>query len=134
MQDSVFTKIIKGEIPCHKVYEDAKTIVFVPLYPIAKGHVLAVSKMQIDQFFDLPTEDYQALMATVQRVAAHMHAVLGVKRVGLQVVGLDVPHVHVHIIAFDTLDEFREHPDESTPVDHVLLDAIAKKLRMPDNL
>lgn len=134
MQDSIFTKIIKGEIPCHKVYEDAKTIVFVPLHPIAKGHVLAVPKLQVDQFFDLPAEDYQALMATVQKVAAHMNQVLGTKRVGLQVVGLDVPHVHVHIVAFDTLEEYREHPDQSAPVDNAKLAAMAERLRLPDEL
>jgi len=134
MQDSVFTKIIKGEIPCHKVYEDAKTIAFVPLHPIARGHVLAVPKLQIDQFFDLPTDDYTALMATVKKVAAHMNAVLGTKRIGLQVVGLDVPHVHIHVIAFDTLEEYREHPDESAPVDHALLAGMAEKLRLPDEL
>jgi len=134
MQDSIFTKIIKGEIPCHKVYEDAKTIVFVPLHPVARGHVLAVPKRQIDQFFDLPTEDYHALMTTVQKVAAHMKQVLDTERVGLQVVGLDVPHAHIHIIAFNTLEEFREHPDESAPVDQEKLRLIAESLRLPDQL
>ena len=132
MQDSVFTQIIKGELPYHKVYEDTKTIAFIPLHPIAKGHVLVVPKLQIDQFFDLPAEEYQALMATVQKVAQHMREVLQTKRVGLQVVGVDVPHAHVHVIAFDTLEEFRELPDESTPADHTVLAALAEKLRMED--
>jgi histidine triad (HIT) family protein len=134
MQDSVFTKIIKGEIPCYKVYEDAKTIAFLPLHPIAKGHVLVVPKLQIDQFFNLPSEEYRALMATVQKVAKHMKIALSTKRVGLQVVGLDVQHAHIHVIAFDTLKEFREQPDESTPVDTKKLQALADKLRMEDSL
>lgn len=130
MQDSVFTKIIHGELPSHKIYEDEHTLAFLPLYPIAQGHVLVVPKRQIDQFFDLPNPDYQALMATVQKVAAHLKAVLGTKRVGLQIVGLDVPHAHVHVIAFDTLQEFRQIPDESQPPDQQLLTALAEKLKI----
>ncbi len=127
-EDSVFTKIIKGEIPSHKVYEDEKTIVFVPLHPIAKGQVLVVPKIQVDQFFDLPDDYYQALMATVKKVAQHMKQVLGTTRVGLKVVGLDVPHVHIHVVAFDTIEEYNETPDESGEVDHSALAALAKTL------
>ncbi len=127
MQDSVFTKIIKGEIPGHKVYEDDKTIVIVPLEPIAKGHLLVIPKKQIDQFFDLPDEDYQALMSTVKKTAAQMKKVLQTTRVGLQVVGLDVPHVHVHVIAFDTIEEFHEMGEQTEP-DHKMLEDFATKL------
>ncbi len=129
MQDSIFTKIIKGEIPCHKVYEDDKTIAFMPLHPIAKGHVLVVPKLQVDQFFDLPTDSYQALMSTVQKVAQRMKQVLGTKRVGLKVVGLDVPHTHVHVIAFDSLQEYDQNSDESLEPDHTALAELAKKLK-----
>lgn len=128
MQDSVFTRIIKGELPCHKVYEDEQTIAFIPLHPIAKGHVLVVPKLQVDQFVELPEPDYTALMRSVQKVAQRMRDVLQPKRVGLQVVGLDVPHVHVHVIAFDTLEEYRELPDQSQEPDHEKLAALAKKL------
>lgn len=131
-QDSVFTKIIKGEIPSHKIYEDDKTIAFLPLHPIAKGHVLVVPKTQIDHFMDLPTDDYQALWTTVQKVAKHMKNTLQTKRVGLQVVGLDVPHAHVHVIAFDTIDEFREKEDMSVEPDHDSLAKIAQQLRMEE--
>lgn len=128
MADSVFTKIIKGEIPCHKVYEDEKTIAFLPLHPIAKGHVLVVPKLEIDEFIDLPDEDYQALMQTVKKVGKRMREVLKSKRIGLQVVGLDVPHVHIHVIAFDTLGQFHEIPDQSAEPDHQKLAEMAKKL------
>lgn len=128
MEDSVFTKIIKGELPSSKVYEDDKTIVIVPLHPIAKGHLLVIPKLQIDQFIDLPDEDYQAVMTTVKKIARHMKEVLGTKRVGLQVVGLDVPHVHVHVVAFDTVEEYRETPDESSPPDFEKIKALADKL------
>ena len=106
MQDSVFTKIINRELPSNIIYEDDMTIVIVPLETIAKGHVLAIPKAQVDQFFDLPPEEYQALMLTVKKVSKQMKAVYQTKRVGIQVVGLDVPHAHVHIVAFDTLEEF----------------------------
>jgi histidine triad (HIT) family protein len=82
------------------------SIVIVPLEVIAKGHVLVIPKLQVDQFFDLPDEEYQALMITVKKVAAQMKEIYKTARVGMQVVGLDVPHVHVHVVAFDTLEEF----------------------------
>lgn len=132
-QESVFTKIIKGEIPSHKVYEDDATIALLPLHPIAKGHVLVVPKTQVDQFFDLDDGDYQALMKTVKNVAAHMKQVLQTKRVGLQVVGLDVPHAHIHVIAFDTLDEFRQKEDTTKEPDHTKLAELAAKLRLEAN-
>jgi histidine triad (HIT) family protein len=130
MDDSIFTKIIKGEIPCHKVYEDDKTIAFLPLQPVALGHVLAVPKLQVDQFYDLPDDDYQALMATVKKVAQHMKHVLGSKRIGLKVVGEEVPHAHVHIIAFDTVAQYNELPDLAAPPDHTALAAMAKRLML----
>lgn len=128
MQDSIFTKIIKGEVPAHRVYEDAATVAIIPLHPIAKGHVLVIPKVQVDQFVDLSAEDYQALMESVHKVGRRMKEVLQPKRIGLQVVGLDVPHVHVHVIAFDTLDEYRELPDEASPPDHEKNAALAEKL------
>ncbi|HEX8182940.1 MAG TPA: HIT domain-containing protein [Candidatus Saccharimonadales bacterium] len=129
-QDSIFTKIIKGELPCHKVYEDAQTIAFLPLHPIAHGHVLVVPKLQIDQFYDLPAAEYQALMATVQKVAQHLQQTLGTKRVGLKIVGLDVPHAHIHVIAFNTLAEYNEQPDETAEPDHLALASLAKRLML----
>lgn len=128
MTDSIFTKIIKGEIPCHKVYEDSRTIAFIPLRPVALGHVLVVPKTQIDQFIDLPEVDYQALMATVKKVGLRMKEVLKPKRIGLQIVGEQVPHAHVHVIAFDKIEQFREIPDESIEPNHEALAEMAKAL------
>jgi histidine triad (HIT) family protein len=128
MSDSVFTKIIKGEIPAHKVYEDDNTIAIVPLHTIAKGHVLVIPKVQVDQFIDLNDDDYQALMATVKKVGRRMREVLNPKRIGLQVIGTDVPHVHVHVIAFDTSSEYYERSDESKEPDQTKLAEMAQKL------
>ncbi len=128
MEDSIFTKIIKHELPCHKVYEDELTIAIIPLYPIAVGHVLVIPKVQVDQFFDLDDKNYQALMLTVKKVAKRMKKVLQTKRIGLQVIGVDVPHCHVHVIAFNTVDEYRQAADESVPVNHQKLSNMASRL------
>ena len=93
MEDSVFTKIIKGELPSHKVYEDDSTLALMPLHPVAQGHVLVIPKTQVDSFYDLENDDYIALMQTVKKIAKRMKEVLGTKRVGLQIVGLDVPQI-----------------------------------------
>src|SRR6266536_5250255 len=116
-EPSVFTKIIRGELPCYKVYEDERTLAFIPLHPTAKGHVLVVPKVQVDQFIDLQPDDYHAVMETVQKVGRRMNDVLRPKRIGLKVIGLDVPHVHIHVLAFDTGTQYHEIADESAPVD-----------------
>ena len=128
MQKSVFTRIIDGEIPCHKVYEDELTIAIIPLYPIAVGHVLVISKTQVDEFFELNERDYLALMQTVKKVAKRMKEILGTKRVGLQVIGVDVAHVHIHVVAFNNIDEYKENRDETVPVDELELARLASLL------
>jgi len=128
MKDSVFTKIIKHELPCHKVYEDDFTIAIIPLYPIALGHVLVIPKVQVDQFYDLDQANYLALMDTVKKVSKRMKQILQTERIGLQVIGTDVPHCHVHVVAFNTVDEYKQTADESGPVDHQKLSEMASRL------
>ncbi len=129
MQDSIFTKIIKGEIPCHKIYEDDKTFAFLDIYPVQPGMVLVVTKTQAPTILDLSDEDYQALWATVRKIAARLHDVFPEKkRIGIQVEGLDVPHVHVKLFPVDTGDEFRQKPDMTVEPDHEALAKIAKRL------
>ena len=94
---SVFTKIIQGEIPCYKIYEDDKTLAFLDIAPEAEGHTLVVPKLEVDKVYDLPDEDYQAVMATVKKLARHYEDILG-ERMMIKVVGVDVPHAHVHIL------------------------------------
>lgn len=129
MEDSIFTKIIKGEIPCHKVYEDEKTLAFVDIHPIQPGHTLVISKTQVEFVWDLEKEDYQAVMETVQKVATRLKEVLGVPYVGLQVIGVDVPHAHVHVIPFSTTEEFRTRSDANAEPDHPALADMAQKLQ-----
>lgn len=129
MSDSIFTKIIKGEIPCHKVYEDDKTLAFLDIHPIQPGHVMVIPKAQVDHLWDLEEQDYQAVMATVKKVANRQREVLKPIRVGVHVVGLDVPHAHVHVFPFNTMAEYRNAPDMTADPDNVALAEMAEKLR-----
>lgn len=128
MQDSIFTKIIKGQIPCHKVYEDDLTIAFMDIHPAQPGHVLVVPKKQIDEFQDLPDDYYHAVWSTVKKVAQRQKVVLGRKRSGVHVVGLDVPHAHVHVLPFDTLEQYLTVADKTEEPNHDALAEMAKRL------
>lgn len=128
MQDSIFTKIIKGEIPCHKVYEDDQTLAFLDIHPVQPGHTLVTPKKQIEYVWDLDADNYQAVMATAQKVAERLREVLQVPYVGEQIVGVDVPHAHVHLIPFSTVDQFRTEPDMAAEPNHSALAELAAKL------
>jgi histidine triad (HIT) family protein len=114
MQDSLFTKIINGEIPSHKVYEDEKTLAFLSIYPSVTGHTLVIPKVQVESLWDLDSDDYSAVMETTQKVALRLREVLSVERIGEKVIGLDVPHAHVHLIPFNSAEEYyaKETTDE----------------------
>jgi histidine triad (HIT) family protein len=132
MQESIFTKIIKGEIPCHKVYEDTETFAFLDIHPVQPGHTLVIPKKQVEFVWDLGPADYRALMGTVQKVALHIRESLGSPYVGEQVMGVDVPHAHVHLFPFANAAEFRRVPDMDAEPDHAALAAMAARLRMED--
>ncbi len=115
---SIFSKIIAGDIPSYKIYEDEKTYAFLDINPESKGHTLVVPKVEVDKIYELSDEDYHALWASVKKVAARMEEVSG-RRVIMKVVGTDVPHAHVHLMPMDetweygrtlqlTEDEFKE--------------------------
>ena len=97
---SIFSKIIAGEIPCYKIYEDEKTFAFLDIHPETPGHTLVVPKNEVDKIYDLPMEDYLAVMKTVKILAKRMEEVFG-ERTLLKVIGTDVPHAHVHLVSFD---------------------------------
>lgn len=103
--DSIFTKIIKGEIPCYKISENDKFFAFLDIRPNAKGHSLVVPKKQIDKLFDLDAETYLELFEYAQKVARALKKVVPCKRIGLSVIGLEVPHVHVHLIPLNSMDD-----------------------------
>lgn len=127
-QDSVFTKIIHGEIPCHKIYEDERTLAFLDIHPAQPGHTLVIPKTQVEFIWDLDDEDYQAVMTSVKRIGRRIREVLAVPYVGVKVIGTDVPHAHVHLIPFRKGSEFHSQPDMDQEPDHAVLEALAKKL------
>ena len=106
MQDSIFTKIINGEIPSYKIYEDERTFAFLDINPIQPGHTLVVPKSQVDHFEDLEPEDYEALMHTVKLLSQNMRDELQVERICIVVEGFEVPHTHIHLIPCNTEEDF----------------------------
>lgn len=98
MKPSIFTKIINGELPCYKIFEDERTFAFLNINPIQPGHLLVVPKVQVDHLEDLDEEDYYAVMKTVKFLMQHIRDELQVERACLRVEGFEVAHAHVHII------------------------------------
>ncbi|PKA82687.1 histidine triad (HIT) family protein [Ulvibacter sp. MAR_2010_11] len=102
---SIFTKIINGEIPCYKVAEDENFIAFLDINPNAKGHTLCVPKEEEDKIFDMGEHMYLQLMQFSRKVAIALEKTVACKRVGMAVIGLEVPHVHVHLIPLNDMKE-----------------------------
>ncbi|MEZ4874351.1 MAG: HIT domain-containing protein [Flavobacteriaceae bacterium] len=100
---SIFTKIINGEIPCYKVAEDDQFIAFLDINPNALGHTLCVPKQEINKVFDMEETHYQALMKFSYKVAKALEKSVSCKRIGVSVIGLEVPHVHVHLIPINEM-------------------------------
>ena len=101
--ETLFTKIINGEIPSYKVAEDAYNFAFLDINPNTKGHVLCVPRTAVDKIFDLAEEDYQQLMSFSRRVALAMRTVVSCKRIAMSVIGLEVHHAHVHLIPIEKM-------------------------------
>ena len=129
MEESIFTKIVKGEIPAHKVYEDEKVLAFLDIYPAQPGHALVIPKTQVEFVWDLADEEYQAVMMASKKVALRLREVLQTRYVGEKIIGVDVPHAHVQLIPFDTIEQFKAPQDMNREPDHVALAAMAEKLR-----
>ena len=127
MEDSLFTKIIKKEVPAHIIYEDDKTLAFLDIFPIVRGHTLVIPKTQVENVWDLNDQDYQALMATVKKVALRLDRVLSPAKVGLKIMGTDVPHAHVHVIPFNDPEEFHIKSNHNQ-TDHSVLERLASEL------
>lgn len=102
---TLFTKIINREIPAYIVAEDDKHVAFLDVYPLVMGHVLCVPKTETDYIFDLPAEDFAALHLFSQKVAKAVKAAVECKRVGVAVVGLEVPHAHIHLVPLQTVQD-----------------------------
>ena len=104
---SIFTKIIQGEIPSYKIAEDENYFAFLDINPNAKGHTLVIPKKEVNKIFDLDKEMYSGLMDFSYRVAKALEKAVPCERIGMSVIGLEVPHVHVHLIPINIMDDMR---------------------------
>ena len=104
---SIFTKIINGEIPCYKIAEDENFLAFLDVNPNAKGHTLCIPKQEINKIFEMEDDLYIGLMQFSKKIAVALEKTVPCKRIGMAVVGLEVPHAHVHLIPLNEMDEMR---------------------------
>ncbi|MEQ6123660.1 HIT family protein [Pseudotenacibaculum sp. MALMAid0570] len=104
---TIFTKIVQGEIPSYKVAEDENYYAFLDINPNAKGHTLVIPKQEVNKIFDLDKEIYKGLMDFSYRVAKALEKAIPCERIGMSVIGLEVPHVHVHLIPINFMDDMR---------------------------
>lgn len=102
---SIFTKIINGEIPSYKIAEDDNFIAFLDVMPLVKGHALVIPKKEVDLIFDLESEDFKNLWGFAQQVAKKIEKAIPCKRVGVAVVGLEVPHAHIHLVPLNAMQD-----------------------------
>ena len=102
---SLFSKIVAGEIPCHKVAESEDFLAFLDIFPLVKGHTLVIPKQEIDYFYDLPDQLLAQLMVFSKSVAKAIETAIPCERIGLSVVGLEVPHAHVHLIPINSIND-----------------------------
>ena len=103
--ESLFSKIVSGQIPAHKVAETLEYLAFLDINPLTEGHLLVIPKKEVDYLFDLDSETYLGLMMFAKIVAAGLKRAMPCERVGLTVIGLDVPHAHIHLIPINTMDD-----------------------------
>ena len=128
-EPSIFTKIIRGELPAHTLYEDERTLAFLDIFAVVEGHTLVIPKKQVEFLWDLGEDDYRAVMLTAKKVAARLREVLQVPYVGEKVVGTDVPHAHVHLVPFHTSAEYHRAGQENREeADHEALATLAARL------
>ena len=124
---SIFTKIIKGELPCYKIDETDDCFAFLDINPNSKGHTLCILKKDIDYIFDLNSEDYQKLMNFSRKIAIALKKSVNCKRIALSVVGLEVPHVHVHLIPLESMSDMNFN--RSIKLDDDEFKSLVKKIK-----
>jgi histidine triad (HIT) family protein len=123
---TIFTKIINGEIPCYKVAETDKYLAFLDVNPNAAGHTLCIPKQEVNKIFDMEEDDYLGLMQFSRKVAKALEKSVDCKRIGVAVVGLEVPHTHVHLIPLNEMDDMRfQKKVQLSPEE---FEALAKKI------
>jgi len=127
-EPSIFTRIINGEISCHKIYEDDRVIAILDAHPIFEGHTLVIPKIQVDHIWDLSDDDYDYLWKISKKIGKHIHQVINCPRVGVVVEGFGVPHTHVHLIPIYERNDL-QRPEKLVLTDEQLA-ATAARLKM----
>jgi len=133
MEDTIFTKIVKGEIPCYKIAENDKFFAFLDISPIAKGHTLVITKLQNDYIFDLPDDLLGEMMVFAKKVAVGIREAIPCNRIGVAVIGIDVPHNHIHLVPINGVGDlnFKAERVKLTPEEFKQIAAdIAQKIKL----
>lgn len=124
---SIFSKIINGEIPCYKIAETEKCIAFLDVFPLVEGHVLVVPKKEVDYIFDLEDSDFTELQLFSKKVARAIKQVISCKRIGVAVIGLEVPHAHIHLVPMNNTDDLNFTKSKLKPSKEQL-EKVARKI------
>ena len=124
---SIFSKIVKGEIPCYKIAENKNYLAFLDIFPLKKGHTLVIPKKEVDNIFDLDKETYLGLMEFSAEVAIAIKKVIPCNRIAISVIGLEVPHAHVHLIPINNMNDCN-FANEKLKLTKEELEEIAKKI------
>jgi histidine triad (HIT) family protein len=123
---SIFSKIIAGEIPCHKIAETENCFAFLDIMPLANGHVLVIPKKETDYIFDIESEEYKELWAFAQTVAKAIKKAIPCKKVGVAVVGLEVPHAHIHLVPINNVEDLNFSKAKLKPTQEELAETAEK--------
>ncbi len=125
---SLFTKIVNGEIPCHKIAEDHNFLAFLDIAPLAKGHTLVIPKKEVDYYFDLSVEEIAAINVFAKMVSQKVEAAIPCERIGVAIIGLEVPHAHIHLIPLNSVEDIN-FSRPKLDISQEELSEIAKKIR-----
>jgi len=124
---TIFTKIVNGEIPCHKVAEDDNFLAFLDINPNTRGHTLCIPKVEVNKLFDLDESTYDGLMSFCRKVAKALEKTVPCERIGMAVIGLEVPHVHVHLIPINAMKDMTFQ--DKTTLSSEEMSALAKQIQ-----
>ena len=127
MQESIFTKIVKGEIPCFKIAETNDFLAFLDVMPLRKGHTLVIPKKQVDYLYDLEDDVLSDLFIFSKKVAKKIESKISCKRIGVSVIGLEVPHAHIHLIPIDSVADI-DFSQPKLKLSNIELSEIADKI------
>ena len=125
---SVFSRIVAGEIPCHRIVEDEEFLAFLDITPVAMGHTLVVPKLEIDYIFDMDDDTLGRLFSFSKKVAIQLKRAVPCRRVGMSVIGLEVPHAHVHLLPMNTMSDIN-FSGERVKMTQEQLEALASAIR-----